>query len=89
MFSHTAAAAVADKSAIGKQHKLELRNLVEYFKKHSKNKVNDLFDVLSSKIGQKKTKSTQKRKGKPQNQSSNTAPTLYISPVAPNPNSSI
>ena len=51
MFSHTAAAAVADKSAIGKQHKLELRNLVEYFKKHSKNKVNDLFDVMSSKIG--------------------------------------
>ena len=45
------------------EHKLELRNFVEYFKKHSKNKVNDLVNVnLSSKVGQKKTKSTQKRK---------------------------
>ena len=37
----------------------------------------------------KKTKSTYKRKGKPQNESSNTTPTMYISPVAQNPYSSI
>ena len=52
--------------------------------------MNELVYVnISSEVGQKKTKSTQKRKEKPQNQSSNTAPTMYISPVAPNPNSSI
>ena len=52
--------------------------------------MNELVDVnISSEVGQKKTKSTQKRKEKPQNQSSNTAPIMYISPVAPNPNSSI
>ena len=46
--------------------KSELRNFVEYFKKNSKNKVNDLVDVnMSSKVGQKKTKSIQKRKRKP------------------------
>ena len=46
--------------------KSELRNFVEYFKKNSKNKVIDLVDVnMYSKVGQKKTKSIQKRKRKP------------------------
>ena len=45
------------------EHKSELRNFVEYFKKHSKSKVNDLVVVnMSSKVGQKNTKSTQKKK---------------------------
>ena len=45
--------------------KSELRNFVEYFFKNSKNKVIDLVDVnISSKVGQKKTKSIQKRKRK-------------------------
>ena len=45
--------------------KLELRNFVEYFLKNSKNKVIDLVDAnISSKVGQKKTKSIQKRKRK-------------------------
>ena len=48
--SHTVAVA---------EHKSELKNFVEYFKKHSKSKVNDLVDAnMSSKVGQKKTKST-------------------------------
>lgn len=52
--------------------------------------MNNLFDVnISSKFGEKKTKSTQKRKGKPQNQSSNTTTIMYISPAPPNSNSSI
>ena len=45
--------------------KSELRNFVEYFLKNSKNKVIDLVDVnISSEVGQKKTKSIQKRKRK-------------------------
>ena len=45
--------------------KSELRNFVEYFLKNSKNKVIDLVDAnISSKVGQKKTKSIQKRKRK-------------------------
>ena len=52
--------------------------------------MNDLVNVnMSSKDGQKKTKSSQKRKGKLQNESSNTTPTMYISPVPPSSNSSI
>ena len=72
------------------EHESELRNFVEQFKKHSKNKVNDLVNAnMSSKVGQQKTKSTQKRKGKSPNHSSNTTPAMYISSVPPNPNSSI
>ena len=67
------------------EHKSEMRNFVEYFEKYSKNKVNDLLNVnMSSKAGQ-----YIKGKGKPQNQSSNTTPTKNISPLPPNPNSSI
>ena len=35
------------------EHESELRNFVEQFKKHSKNKVNDLVNAnMSSKVGQ-------------------------------------
>ena len=46
--SHTTAAA---------EHKSELRNFVEYFKKHSKNKVNnDMVDVCLQMLGRTKLK---------------------------------
>ena len=46
--SHTVAAA---------EHKLELRNFVEYFKKHSKNKVNDLLMLIClQRLGRRKLK---------------------------------
>ena len=52
--SHTVAAV---------EHKSGLRNFVEYFKKHSKSKVNDLVDVnMVSKFGQKKTRRSRKMK---------------------------
>ena len=56
-----------------------MHKFVEYFKKHSKNRINDLIDVnLSSNVGQKKTKSTQKRKGQTQSKASKTCPTMYV-----------
>ena len=56
----------------------EMHKFVEYFKKYSKNRINDLTDVnLSSKVGQKKTKLTQKRKGQTQFMASKTCSTMY------------
>ena len=53
----------------------ELHKLVEYIKKHSKNRINDLTDVnLSSNVGQKKTKNTQKRRGQTQSKASKNIP---------------
>ena len=53
----------------------ELHKLVEYFKKHSKNRINDLTDVnLSSNVGQKKPKNTQKRRGQTQFKASKNIP---------------
>ena len=52
--SHTVAAA---------EHKSELRNFAEYFKKDFKSKVNDVVDVnMFSKFGQKKTRGSRKIK---------------------------
>ena len=56
----------------------ELHKFVEYFKKHFKNRINDLTDLnLLSNVGQKKTKSTQKRRGQTQFKASKTCPTMY------------
>ena len=68
--SHTVAVA---------EYNEELHKLVEYFKKHSKNRINDLIDVnLSSNVGQKKTKSTKKKNGLTQSKASKTCPTMYV-----------
>ena len=70
---------ICSHTVAGAKHKLELK--VE---------VNDLVDVnMPSKVGQKKSKGTQKGKWKPQNQSINTTPAIYISPVSLNLNSNI
>ena len=62
----------------------ELHKFVEYFKKHSKNRINDLIDVnRSSNVGQKKTKSTQKRRGQTQSKASKTCPTIYVTNEKP------
>ena len=57
----------------------ELHKLVEYIKKHSKNRINGLTDVnLSSNVGQKKTKNTQKRRDKHNLKPVKTFPTMYV-----------
>ena len=57
----------------------ELHKLVEYIKKHSKNRINDLTDVnLSSNVRQKRRKTLKKGGDKHNLKPVKTFPTMYV-----------
>ena len=67
--SHTVAAA---------EYRKELHSYISYFKKTEKRKLNDLIDTAKNpKADQKKTKSTQKRKGAQQNKPDKDVPLIF------------